>query len=59
MNWIKKTEKLPSNGEYVLVYLHEELNSQMIHLTMYSNKYGFESVSERLVSHWRPLPENP
>ena len=57
--WIDKRIELPGNGETVLVYSSEEINQQRIHITTFSNKYGFESVAERLVYAWQPLPEKP
>ena len=69
MEWIKKCDQLPKEGEYVLIHppyrctvFSEEprhvvrwKNGRFIY---YSNNY-IQNVSWKDITHWMPLPQNP
>lgn len=57
MKWININDRLPKDGEYVLVFCKEiPINStQHYIITQYTTKYEFISVPRRIVTHWTPL----
>lgn len=55
--WIDVNTKLPENGQTVMVHTNEEVNGSQFLFSIYSDKYGFESVAQRIITHWQiPLP---
>lgn len=61
MEWIKIKDKLPPNGEYVLVWDRHELVVKMDYYTHPNNNkpFGWSWVKQDVVTHWQPLPLPP
>lgn len=62
--WIPVTERLPKEGEDVLVigYWHEKFQPLLCYLSPHRKGEWFTSVAGQqvyTVSHWMPLPEPP
>ncbi len=62
--WIPVTERLPEEGETVLIfgYWHEKFQPLMCYLSPHRKGEWFTSVAGQqvyTVTHWMPLPEPP
>lgn len=62
--WIPVTERLPDEGETVLVfgYWHEKFQPLMCYLSPHRKGEWFTTVAGQqvyTVTHWMPLPEPP
>ena len=62
--WIPVTERLPKEGESVLVfgYWHEKFQPLMCYLSPHRKGEWFTTVAGQQVydvTHWMPLPEPP
>ena len=62
--WIPVTERLPEEGETVLVfgYWHEKFQPLMCYLSPHRKGEWFTTVAGQqvyTVTHWMPLPEPP
>jgi hypothetical protein len=65
-NWINVKEKLPENGEHVLI-AHEEYSGGVVSgyfshgnfYDSYGQKISGESFNNIDVTHWQPSPERP
>lgn len=60
--WIDVKERLPYNGEQVLVWITGIYNEPKIAThyqeSFYPNKHNDENIA-KLVTHWMHLPEKP
>lgn len=54
--WVKCSERMPAEGETVLVYMKEPMHSATDYAIATYDKYGF---SRSRVTHWMPLPAAP
>ena len=71
MNWISVQERMPDDGERVLVYIPNAFNNHKVTVRQYHVNYarteldwwigGYQNyrVEHGYVTHWAPLPEPP
>lgn len=59
-NWISVKDRLPENGQYVIVWDHGYASDFVTMARFESNKFWNDAFDRKSnVSHWMPLPETP